>query len=215
MRNVCFFLRKILEHITVLFYKNVSILYKRMKFSFWQVKYGKNLKVIGPFRLRMAKNASIRIGDNFIAYSGYNSTIDSSRKNVFSVYGGASLIVHNNVGITSTSIYCQNRVEIGNHVLIGAETIIIDNNFHSTDYTIRGTGKEGSRYKGTVNSAPVIIGDHVFIGTRCIINKGVSIGEGAIIAAGSVVVKDIPAWEMWGGNPAKFIKSLSHEQTIS
>ena len=50
--------------------------------------------------------------------------------------------------------------------------------------------------------------NHVFIGTRGIINKGVSIGEGAIIAAGSVVVKDIPSWEVWGGNPARFIKKL-------
>lgn len=136
-------------------------------------------------------------------------------KCLFFRFMGASLIVHDNVGITSTSIYCQNRVEIGNHVLIGADTIIMDNNFHSIDYRVRVTGKEGSRYKGTVKSAPVIIGDNVFIGTRCIINKGVSIGEGVIIAAGSVVVKDVPAWEVWGGNPAKFIKSLSYEQTIS
>lgn len=55
----------------------------------------------------------------------------------------------------------------------------------------------------------------MFIGTRCIINKGISIGKGAIIVAGSVVVKDVPAWDVWGGNPAKFIKSLSYEQTIS
>lgn len=86
------FLRKILEHIAVLLYKNVSILYKRMKFSFGQVRYGKNLRVIGPFRLRIARNALIRISNNFIAYSGYNSTIDSSRKNVCSVYGGQVLL---------------------------------------------------------------------------------------------------------------------------
>lgn len=112
--------------------------------------------------------------------------------------------------MSSTGIYCLNRVEIGNHVLIGADTIIMDNNFHSLDYSIRGTSKEGYHHKGTINTAPVIISDNVFIGTRCIINKGVCIGEGAIVAAGSVVVKDIPAWEVWGGNPAKFIKSLNH-----
>lgn len=124
--------------------------------------------------------------------------------------GGANIIIHDHVGMTSTSIYSQNRVEIGSHVLIGADTIIMDTNFHSLDYSIRGTGKEGYQYEGTVNTAPVKIGNHVFIGTRCIINKGVTIGDGAVIAAGSVIVKNIPAWEVWGGNPAKFIKSLKH-----
>lgn len=112
--------------------------------------------------------------------------------------------------MSSTGIYCLNSVEIGNPVLIGADTIIMDNNFHSMDYSIRGTSKEGYQHKGTINTAPVVIGDNVFVGTRCIINKGVCIGEGAIVAAGSIVVKDIPAWEVWGGNPAKFIKSLNH-----
>lgn len=124
--------------------------------------------------------------------------------------GGASLIIHDNVGMSSTGIYCLNSVEIGNHVLIGADTIIMDNNFHSLDYSMRGTSKEGYLHKGTINTAPVVIGDNVFIGTRCIINKGINIGEGAIIAAGSVVVSDIPAWEVWGGNPAKVIKSLKY-----
>lgn len=121
---------------------------------------------------------------------------------------GASLIVHDKVGITSTSIYCQNRVEIGNHVLIGADAIIMVNNFHSIGYRVRESGKEGSCYKGTVKSAPVFIGDNVFIGTRCIINKGGSIGEGAIIGAGSVVVKDVPAWETWGRKSIKIYQII-------
>lgn len=199
---------KNIEHLVGLCYKQVSIFYKRWKFTFWRIKYGKNLRVIGPFKLRMTKEASIIIGDNFTAYSGYNSTIVSSRKkNIFSLWG-ASLIIHDNVGMSSMGVYCLNRVEIGSHVLIGADTIIMDNNFHSLNYTIRGTSKEGYQHKGTINTAPVVIGDNVFIGTRCIINKGVNIGEGAIIAAGSMVVTGIPAWEVWGGNPAKFIKRI-------
>lgn len=93
MAYICFFLRKIVEHIVGLCYKQVSIFYKRWKFSFWQIKYGKNLRVIGPFKLRMTKEASIIIGDNFTAYSGYNSTIDSDRKNVFSVCGGGQALL--------------------------------------------------------------------------------------------------------------------------
>lgn len=58
------------------------------------------------------------------------------------------------------------------------------------------------------HSAPIVIGDYVFIGARCIIQKGVTIGEKAIIAAGSVVVKDIPPMCIAAGNPAKVIKYL-------
>lgn len=52
----------------------------------------------------------------------------------------------------------------------------------------------------------VEIGEHAFIGTGTIITGNVKIGSGAIVGAGSVVTKDIPAYEIWGGNPARFIK---------
>ena len=124
--------------------------------------------------------------------------------------GGGTIVINDNVGITSTGIYCQNRIEIGSHVLIGADTIIMDTNFHSMDYTIRGTSEEGTKHVGTVKTSPVFVGDNVFIGTRCVICKGVTIGEGAVIAAGSVVVKNVPSWEVWGGNPAQFLKNIHH-----
>ena len=59
--------------------------------------------------------------------------------------------------------------------------------------------------EGTKTS-PIVIEDDVFIGANSIICKGVHIGARSIIAAGSVVVKDIPRDEVWGGNPARFIR---------
>ena len=59
-----------------------------------------------------------------------------------------------------------------------------------------------------ISKAPVIIKSHAFIGAHCIICKGVTIGECSMVAAGSVVVKDIPERQLWGGNPAKFIKCI-------
>ena len=207
--KVYFVLSKIAER-AYLGLKSFSLYVNRLKLYLWGIDYGENVCALGPLRIRMTRDAKIIIGHNLLAVAGYNSTIDSSKKNVWSVCGSASLIIRDNVGMTTTGIYCNDKIEIGNHVLIGAETLIMDTNFHSLDYSIRGTSKEGYQHKGTINTAPVVIGDNVFIGTRCIINKGVNIGEGAIIAAGSVVVADIPAWEVWGGNPAKFIKSLNH-----
>lgn len=107
--------------------------------------------------------------------------------------------------MTNTIIQCHEEIIIGNHVNIGAGCMIMDSNFHSTDWRDR-----LDRRKDIENhrNAPIKIGDVVFIGARSIICKGVTIGDHAMIAAGSVVVSDVPANEVWGGNPAKFIKKI-------
>ena len=79
----------------------------------------------------------------------------------------------------------------------------MDTNFHSTDWRKREHREEDV---ADAKTAPVVIEDYVFIGARGIICKGVRIGEHSIIAAGSVVVKDIPANCIAGGNPCKVIK---------
>ena len=79
----------------------------------------------------------------------------------------------------------------------------MDNNSHAvtTDHNKRETGRVGE--------SPVIIGNNVWIGMRSIVLKGVTIGNNSIIAAGSIVTKDVPSNCLVGGNPAKFIKSIT------
>ncbi|MFD0830617.1 acyltransferase [Mucilaginibacter boryungensis] len=60
-----------------------------------------------------------------------------------------------------------------------------------------------------VKTKPIKICSDAWIGMNCIILKGVTIGEGAIVAAGSVVTKDVPAWTVVAGNPAKVVKTLT------
>ena len=125
--------------------------------------------------------------------------IDCSNGSKITVLSNAMLIIGKNSGMSNTVIQCHERIEIGHHVNIGAGCIIMDSNFHSTNWQDR-----LDRVKDIENhrNAPVKIGDVVFIGTRSIICKGVTIGNHAMIAAGSVVVTDVPANEVWGGNPA-------------
>lgn len=115
------------------------------------------------------------------------------------------LKIGNNSGANGTLIYCDNQISIGSHVNIGGGTRIYDTNFHNMDWKFRREPKLNKIAK----TAPVIIGEDVFIGTNCIIGKGVHIGDRSIIAAGSVVVKDIPSDCIAAGNPAKVIKYLT------
>ena len=96
------------------------------------------------------------------------------------------------------------RLSIGKHCLIAARVIMSDNDGHPLDY-------EKRRKKMAVSQEevkPIIIEDDVWIGEGSFICKGVRIGKGAIIAARSVVTKDVPEFTIVGGNPARVIREL-------
>ena len=145
----------------------------------------------------------VSLGKNVMFNSYTDHSWNSKCKLI--VLANATLVIGDYSGMNGTMIYCSQKVLIGNHVKIGGGTRISDSNHHSLDYKIRRTPEDSNYAK----SAPVIIGDDVFIGANSYIGKGVTIGSRSIVAAGSVVVKSIPADEIWGGNPAKFIKKIN------
>lgn len=109
-------------------------------------------------------------------------------------------IIGKNCGLVNTLLDCADQIRIGDNVFFGHDVKILTSDH---DYTVFGI----ERMK-KVRTAPVIIDDGVWIATGVIICKGVTIGTNAVVCAGSVVLKDIPLGEMWGGNPAKFIKKI-------
>ena len=112
---------------------------------------------------------------------------------------GAEIILGPGVGLSGVSICAAQRVEIGEGTFVGADAIIFDNDFHAP------VGEWGWGGIATDNPRPVIIGRGVFIGARAIILKGVTIGDRAIIGAGAVVTKDVPARAIAAGNPARIV----------
>ena len=112
------------------------------------------------------------------------------------------------------------RIEIGNDVLISWGGTFMDNNAHSLNWEDRSKDvqdwKKGieenkiGAYKNwkNVSSAPIIIKDKAWIGFDVIILKGVTIGVGSVVAAGSVVTKDVTDYTVVAGNPATFVKNL-------
>lgn len=103
-------------------------------------------------------------------------------------------------------IWELDQLYIGNYVCIGAEVIILmgGNNTHRMDwfslYPFEEVISDSYQQKGDT-----IIGDGAWLGIRSVIMPGVEVGEGAIVAAGSVVTKNVPAYSIVGGNPAKLI----------
>lgn len=113
-------------------------------------------------------------------------------------------------------IWSGESVKIGAHVLISHNVNIFDTDSHELDSAQRAQGFINiitvghPQEKGSIKTAPVVIGDHVWISFNAIILKGVTIGEGAVVAAGSVVTKHVAPYTLVGGNPARLIKQLEH-----
>ncbi|WP_409079952.1 acyltransferase [Sphingobacterium sp. UME9] len=118
------------------------------------------------------------------------------------------------IGVGS-NIRSGESISIGNNVLISHNVNIIDSNSHEINYLERAESYKNllkighPSDQGAVETAKIIIEDHVWISYGVSVLKGVTIGKGAIIAAGSVVTKDVAPFTLVAGNPAKFIKQLN------
>lgn len=195
-----------LRQLKAMIYCRATTFMTRVVFSLNGINIKSGLSSSGIPSIHISRNGVCRIGENLTIGSWY--VINASgfnAKSKIEVRNNAMLIIGDNVGLTSTTIMCHQKITIGNHVMIGVGTHIYDTNFHNIDPVLRTEKKDP---KETVRTAPISIGDNVFIGAFSIILKGVTIGENSVVAAGSVVTKSIPANQVWGGNPAKFIKEL-------
>lgn len=111
---------------------------------------------------------------------------------------GGKLLVGRNSRLNGVHIDVRQLVEIGRNVRIAPYTIILDSDFHDVkDHFADGAAR------------PVIIEDNVWVATRATILKGVRIGEGAVVAAGAVVTKDVPPFSVAAGVPARVIKKIN------
>lgn len=159
-----------------------------------------------PIIMTTRNDSKIILGKNFAMNNTIRGNpIGFNTKCLLYAGHNACIKIGDNVGISQTAIVAVDNVIIEDNAKIGGGTCIYTSDFHSLDYKKRRNKKEDRLSRKT---APVKIGKDVFIGARCIILKGVEIGECSIIGAGSVVTKSIPPYEIWGGNPAKFIKSI-------
>ena len=167
--------------------------------DFSKVSVGKGSRVswwrLGAKRgqLNIGQDCIIHCRVDFDSSSGYVSVGDRS-------YIGASHLV------------CHSRIEIAEDVFISWGVTIVDHNSHSVYWQNRKQDVAqwmiGEKCWDDVTIASVYIGPKVWIGFGAVILKGVSIGEGAVVGAMSVVTRDVPAFSIVAGNPAKVIRKL-------
>lgn len=146
---------------------------------------------------RVTLNASVR-----------RNTLESRGPNILqTVRPGAAISIGNDTGMTSATISSAVAITVGERVLIGAGVLITDNDHHVVS---PGKGQQ-RRFMGlpsTDATDAVVIGDDVFIGARAIVLKGVTIGNGSVVGAGSVVTQSIPPFTVAAGNPCRVVKNL-------
>ena len=154
-----------------------------------------------------APGSIIKIGNNV-------SIVSSSRRcTASSLYAptklrtwskSAKIIIEDDVGLNGTSISARSKtVKIGKGTMIAPNVVIMDSDYHALwppENRVINPAFERDR--------DVIIGKNVWIGSSCMILKGVTIGDNSVIAAGSIITKNIPSSVLAGGIPAKVIRNL-------
>jgi len=151
--------------------------------------------------VRIDGSGSVVLGEGVqLGYSkapriGSGEILLQARGRASTILIGPGTATSNNVSIISTE-----SIEIGRECRIGDMTLIMDCDFHEVNPL--------TRNDSSGQSAPVVLADRVWIGSRAIVLKGVTIGENSVIAAGSVVTRSIPANSLAAGVPARVIREL-------
>lgn len=168
-----------------------------------------SVMITGPLEIRMSPGSRVNIGKGVVlnARSDRNSLEARGPNLITTVLPGASVAIGDDAGLTSVTLSAATSIRIGARVLLGAGVLVTDSDHH----VIEPRPWQPRRHLGPPPSDPrhaVTIEDDVFIGARAIVLKGVTVGRGSVIGAGSVVTRDIPPFSLAAGNPARIVRAL-------
>lgn len=154
------------------------------------------------WRIRPCKGGVFKVGEKSMV-----------RADVVYEREGAVITIGDNTFIGRGLFTIADRLEIGDDVMISWNVTIVDHNSHSLKFSersndVRMNAFEGIKHWDCVKIAPVKIENKAWVGFGCSLLKGVTIGEGAIVGANSVVTKDVPPWTIVAGNPARVIREI-------
>ena len=177
----------------------------RMQFAWHGIAWGTNWRIFGRPILQKHRGSTIKAGDGLVLRSWPRSNpLAPTHPVVLSTRSAdAVLTIGDNCGFTGAVVVAAKRVAIGDRVLVGGNAQIVDTDFHP----LTPEGRAEDINAGS--SRPITIEDDVFIGMNSLILKGVTLGEGCVVGAGSVVSRDVPPRTIVAGNPAQVVRSLA------
>lgn len=167
------------------------------KASWWGIDLGKRCSFHGSVSFKRYPASRIHIGDD----CKFNSAHASNRIGVnrpcmiTTLKADAEIYIGSGCGFSGTVIASGEKVVLGKNVRCGANTLIMDTDWHDDD-------------PRTEPAFPVKIGNNVWLGVNVVVLKGVEIGEGTIVGAGSLVSSSLPACVVAAGSPAKVLRAL-------
>lgn len=170
----------------------VAILSNRFNTFFYKRRFnmvGRYLSIEGKPMIN--NRGFIELGEEVRIWSKFMKVIISVKK-------GARLKIGHNTRINGVHIACKSNITIGNNVRIAPYVLIMDSDFHNVE-----------DHFSEAQSSFVVIEDDVWIASKSTILKGVTVGKGSVIAAGSVVTKNVEPYTVVGGVPSKMIKSIN------
>lgn len=181
----------------------VSTAAARIVADWWGIHLGAGCEFYGAPIFRRLPGTRIAVGEGCRFRSAVWSNLAGiNRPCVLATLGeGASLTIGRDCGFSGTVIGAGQSVIIGARVMAGVNTMISDTDWHPVDPARRAAGAAGA-------TAPVAIGDDVWLGANVLVLKGARIGAGSTIAANSVVNGEIPAGVLAGGVPARVLRAL-------
>ena len=176
----------------------------RLLFAANGIRWGKGWHLYGLPIIQKHRRSEMYIGPGLSLRSSVSSNpLGPNHRVILCTWqAGAVLEIGDNFAMTGGSVCAAERVKIGSNVAVGANCTIVDTDFHPLNPDLRRQSPQ------VANTDPILIEDDVFIGMNCLILKGVRIGRGSVIGAGSVVTKDVPACVVVAGNPAHIIRPV-------
>ncbi len=214
MKELCFipeFLRLELNKFSKIKKPMKNKLIKLLDFLAYRRLIKSTVKYVGlgakvSFRkITAKKNCQLEIGNN--------SIVEAS---VFFDKDDAKIVIGDRTFIGASTVVCAKNIIIGSDVLISWGCTIVDHDSHSVIFNNRSKDVQkwfhGLKDWNDVKVASVMINDKAWLGFNVIVLKGVTIGEGAVIGAGSVVTKDVPPYTINVGNPAHVIRDIPQDE---
>jgi acetyltransferase-like isoleucine patch superfamily enzyme len=177
----------------------------RLMFAFKGISWGADWRFYGVPIIQKHRESQMCFGSGLRLRSTLRSNpLGPNHPVILATWkAGACLEIGAGFAMTGGSICAEEHICIGDQVVVGANTTIVDTDFHPLEAHRRFISP------AEAETSPVVIENQVFIGMNCLILKGVRIGEGSMIGAGSVVTSDLPAGVIAAGNPARILRWIS------